>query len=165
MRPALALTLLLTLGAALPACSIRPRLIPDTRRSEAMAFPPVSMEIHPLSRIQAQDGRRRAVIDAHIVFTDQAGDEVKSVGMLRIELYRERGPVEGLGERDQIERWAVDLTDPTVNADAYDRVTRTYRFRLEGAPPESRESESFVLRAWLRLPSGTQLIAQRRISG
>ncbi|HBS29302.1 MAG TPA: hypothetical protein DEB06_07590 [Phycisphaerales bacterium] len=145
------------------SCSIRPKAAGEVPPSPSPAFTPQRIEIHPLTSIERPANGRGSTIDAHLVFLDEASDEVKTLGVLRLELYRERGPVLGLGEREQIARWAVDLSDPAINAEAYDRVTRTYRVSLRGVTGAARGSEALVLRAWLRLPSGRQLSAERRL--
>jgi len=166
MTPARATTaaaLLFLSAITLPACNLRPKALGEANPAPAPVFTPRSMEIHPLTRIEADPEGRQATIDAHIAFLDADADEVKSVGVLRLELYRERGPVEGVGDREQIARWAVNLSDLVTNAEAYDRVTRTYRVTLRGVPASRRTDDSLVLKAWLRLPSGAQLSAERRL--
>jgi hypothetical protein len=119
-------------------------------------FEPVSVLIHPLTRfVPSERGAGR--IDAHIELRDSAGDDVKGAGRLTLELYRETGPVSGMGSREQLLRWEADLSDPKENSRAFDRVTRTYRFELSGVPAEAGQDRALSLRVVLWLPGGAQI--------
>lgn len=94
------------------------------------AFAPVRVAVHPLSgvRLDRETGRRQ--VEAHIELFDQWDHPVKSLGTAVFELYREAG-VASVGDiGGQIARWEYAMSDPEVNARAYDPVTRTYRFQL-----------------------------------
>lgn len=127
-------------------------------------FAPVEIRIHPLTRLvreQDEDGGSR--IEAHIEMLDEVGDGVKGAGQLTIELYRGSGPVAGVGEEDQVQRWTLDLVDRRANAGAYDRVTRTYRVVLTGLPLFIKGPEGLTLRVRLTTPAGRQLSSEARL--
>lgn len=95
-------------------------------------FIPASMIIHPLTRLD-EDAAGRLWLYCHIEFKDSWGDNVKSTGMLDLELYRPSGPRSaGMGRQELV--WRVDLTDLERNASLYDPATRTYRLPLENPP-------------------------------
>lgn len=128
----------------------------------ACLFEPVSVEVHPLTRLVAGEGG--VSIDAHVSLRDEEGDEVKGVGRLVIELYRESGPIEGIGERVQVRRWDADLSNAERNSRAYDRVTRTYRFELSGVPGTDADGAILTLRAVFIRADGRQMSAERRLA-
>lgn len=156
----------------LPSCGIEqkggvrpPSPARGTEGGGASSYPfsPVAIVIHPLTRLVVdRDSRTR--IDAHIEFRDAAGDEVKGAGRLVLELYRESGPVTGMGGREQLLRWETDLTDARANSNAYDRVTRTYRFELTGVPANAASGRSLVLRAVL-MGSGSRPLEDEAVIG
>jgi hypothetical protein len=95
-------------------------------------FEPVSIRVHPLSRIAVEpDGARK--VELLIECRDAEGDSVRSVGTLWVRL--------GDAARPELEH---DLGNPEVNQQDWDRVTRTYR-------------RSMPLPASLRCDAGTML--------
>lgn len=153
---------------ALGACGLEPKPLPERPRQprgeRPNMFAPVEVRIHPLTRMiheKDEDGGNR--IEAHIEMLDEAGDGVKGAGMLSIELYRGSGPVSGVGEQDQLDRWSINLADRQINAEAYDRVTRTYRVVLTGLPRYLKGPEGLTLHIRLTTPGGRQLAAEARI--
>lgn len=128
-------------------------------------FAPVKLVIHPLTRLApAPAGEEGLIIDVHIELRDETGDDVKGVGMLAFELFREGGPLEGMGDRRQLRRWEADISDLEKNSEAFDRVTRTYRFELAGVPPDARTSQRLGLRATFSQSAGRQLSAEHRFA-
>ncbi len=126
-------------------------------------FLPERIEIHPLTRLYTDPITDEIRIEAHVELFDDQGDQVKGAGDLLLELYEETGPVDGLGGERQVERWLLNLSDPVENAQAYDRVTRTYRATLTGLPDRVRDSDTLVLRAQLTTSDGRRLSALHRI--
>lgn len=153
-RLALAGTLLLALGCGLKTKGgARPGNAARPQSAARCLFEPVSILVHPLTRfVPGERGVGR--IDAHVELRDAEGDDVKGAGRLTLELYRETGPVTGMGAREQLLRWETDMSDPKENSRAFDRVTRTYRFELAGVPAEAGDDRALMLRAVLRLPTG-----------
>jgi len=126
-------------------------------------YTPRELRVHPLTRVAAAGGTDVGgvaeegygvgtsfagpgrLLDVHVEFLDRVGDSVKAVGPVWFELYpegsaRRRFDPAGGAAAGRIARWSVDLADPDRNDAHYDRVTRTYRFRLrlgaEAAPPD-----------------------------
>lgn len=170
MRPIRAILLSTPLaGALLLGGCLEPKPLPDRSAQQRSAdreglFAPVEVRVHPLTRFvreKDEDGGHR--IEAHIEMLDQAGDGVKGAGTLSIELYRGSGPVSGVGEKDQLDRWTINLADPKVNAEAYDRVTRTYRVILTGLPNDLKGPDGLTLRIRLTTPTGRQLSSEARL--
>lgn len=160
--------LLATIPPVLCACGLQPKSHaspPKLRPVTVYPYTPARLNVHPLTRFisEGRDGSPR--IEAHIEMLDASGDESKGWGELLLELYRESGPVEGVGASEQIMRWTIDLSDADRNTEAYDRVTRTYRVTLRGLPATLRPSDPLILKALLITPDGKQISASRRIAG
>lgn len=119
-------------------------------------FAPAKLVVHPLTHLVT--GGESPHIDAHIELLDAAGDEVKGVGALTLELTRGIG---GAGGRARL--WQIDLNDLGRNSEAYDRVTRTYRFELTGMPAEALDGRGATLRVTLTTPDGRKLSGDRRL--
>lgn len=81
-------------------------------------FAPVSVRVHPLSRI-AVDAAGKREVELRIECRDVDGDSVRTIGTLWVSL--------GNDARPELEH---DLGDPRVNQADWDRVTRTYRRTL-----------------------------------
>ena len=148
------------------ACEVKPKAgaRPGAPAASLRAWPfvPERIDVHPLTRIVAS-AERGAQILAHIEMRDRFGDDVKAVGELLIELYDDIGPVEGVGERRQVDVWRFDLADLDANRRAYDPVTRTYRLELTEVRSESLKAARALVVATLITPSGSRLTAQRRV--
>ena len=150
--------------AFLPGC-IRPKGAGQLRSHAATAssnpFEPVRIEIHPLTTLRRNPETGRLLIEAHVSFFDAVDDEVKGRGLLLFELYLERAPA---GERRQLSRWTVDLSDLIQNEHSYDRVTRTYRATLTGLPQEiERGDGGLTLEAQLTTADQRHLRAAYRL--
>lgn len=146
----------LALGVVLPGCGSAPKPRVVGVYPDSCAFEPVAIVVHPLTRLVLQP-EKEPRIDAHIEFRDAAGDEVKAVGALVIELFRGSGPFMGEGMRQQVLRWETNLSDMEENSRAYDRVTRTYRFELTGPADALDEKSSLRLRATLTRDKGREI--------
>lgn len=137
----------------LSGCGVRPLSPYSGLRVDPAAltnpFSPVSMEIHPLTRID-RDAAGDLWIICHIEMRDVWGDPVKGVGQLQIQLYRPIGArLSGHGVQELT--WDVDLSDLERNAAHYDGATRTYRLPLREPPSWLAEAtESQAARALLR---------------
>ncbi|MBL8745925.1 MAG: hypothetical protein JNK58_06160 [Phycisphaerae bacterium] len=148
---------LLSVGVFAPGCSSGPRPGPRVVASGgSCVFEPVAIVVHPLSRLVMAEGKEPR-IDAHIELRDAAGDEVKGVGRLVLELFRGSGPFMGGGSRQQVLRWETDLSDLAENDRSFDRVTRTYRFELTGLPATVDEKSGLRLRAELTTEDGREM--------
>lgn len=118
--------------------SHRPRTINTTPGSNqpfeigtaSMHWPywPVSMRIHPLTRVVEADGQ--LIIEARVEFADADGSTTRGVGQLRLMLIETAGQRAGT----LVQEWTVDLRHGGTNGLHFDDITRTYQFRLELDP-------------------------------
>jgi len=106
------------------------------------AFEPVELRIHPLTRLRESPSAAGSAIDLYFELLDRWGHGVKSLGTLTVEL-RDIG-VGGQREPFQVRNWTIVLTDPDLNSEAYDRVTRTYRVVLEDVPSGADDTQLLV---------------------
>lgn len=131
-------------------------------------FAPVSMQIHPLTRVD-RGAKDKLWIIVYIELKDSWGDTTKGTGRLQIQLYRPSGArAAGIGSQELT--WDVDLSDLDRNASLYDPATRTYRLPLEEPPawvgqsldPATRDQARVRLRAVLTTtgPDGKPLVLQ-----
>jgi len=121
-------------------------------------FAPRTIRVHPLTALELSPPRGAPYINAHIELLDGADDPVKALGELTFILYS--GERVGQSLR-QIASWPVEaFADPALNARAFDHVTRTYRFRLEGLPDDLDPTEGLVLEAGFR-SGGRERISAR----
>jgi hypothetical protein len=128
---------------------------PDPGRAEADAFAPRELRVHPLTRLQLKPETGPPHIDAHIELLDAAGDTVKAMGRLTFVLYSGERVRQA---RRQIAIWEVSgFDDPDLNAQAFDHITRTYRFRLEGLPVGLDPTAGLVLEASLTRSDGSRV--------
>lgn len=154
--------------AVLPGCGLQPKgnsgaavassssQQSDSAVQTAMVFAPERLRVHPLTRIVRQEESGRTVVEAHIELLDHWGDSTKWLGVLAMELYRP-GAGGAAGGQEQVNVWNLDLTDPEANAQAYDRVTRTYRATLTGVSSEPNRTRGWSLRVTFNTPQGRQL--------
>jgi hypothetical protein len=131
-----ALCLLAIALAAGVGCSWKggPSTRADDSGSEVWSPQPVQMRVYPSSRFAAApDGS--PVLEARIELLDSMGDSTKAAGEYRVELLR--SAEEGMGER--LYAWDVLVQNQAQQARHYDKVTRTYLFRLkldDAGPPQ-----------------------------
>lgn len=92
------------------------------------AFAPSRVRIHPLTHVDASGSR--GVLVLHYELRDRFGDSVKSLGELKVELYKPGPGVMGSMESREAS-WTVEQTlAPEGNTERFDRTTRTYRIQL-----------------------------------
>lgn len=118
--------------AALPQPKIASATAPAAPCPQDDPFAPVELRIHPLTMVQPAGPSGELL--AHIELLDRYGDTVKALGVLTLELAVQAPGFTSDARPAQSRRWEVDLRDPAASSRRFDRVTRTYRFRLEGAP-------------------------------
>jgi hypothetical protein len=160
----------LVLGALIlgcSACDLAPKsggsrsagpVVRDGASSNVMyinPFEPQRVRVHGLTALTTVNGEPR--IDIHLELYDAYGHPVKALGTFVFQLYA--GTTAEGDLQEQLRRWIVDLSDPEINASAYDRVTRTYRAALTGAPPVET-SRGYVLEVQFRSPGGASLTAR-----
>ncbi len=123
-------------------------------------FQPRDLVIHPLTRYVADPPVGGPRVETHVELLDEFGHPVKVLGTLDFQLYRDAAGGQIAGE--QLRRWEVDLSEPAANADAYDRVTRTYRVSLTGAPAIGGRPTALVLLAQFETLEGMVLTTEHR---
>lgn len=136
MGRALACGLSLACGLALAAChgphppgsdTSRPASPPPRAGVARWPFWPTGMRFHPLSRLVMNASTGEAIIEARLEFVDPEGATSKAWGQLTVEMY-DASPA---GDPTTQGVWSIDLTQPRINVDRFDDVTRTYLIRLQ----------------------------------
>ena len=74
------------------------------------------------------------VMDVFVELRDQFGDPIKAIGKFRFEIYmyKSQASADHRGQRFPLKglQW-VDLNEPLLNQEHWDKITRCYRFVLE----------------------------------
>lgn len=147
---------------------------PPQRGSRAMkagaieggVFAPRRIQVHGLTRLVGATGNEPARIDLHMELLDRFGHGVKALGEVRVELYEGSiiGERVGVGSM-QRRLWRLDLRDPATNAEAFDRITRTYWLILRDLPDEVIRNPRGSLRLQVRftVPGGREITAVHRL--
>jgi len=94
-----------------------------------------TIRIHPFTQTRVLDeaGGIRGV-DVRIEADDAYGDATKAFGDFRFEMYHfVTNSLDPKGER--IATWNVSLLDPKQNLVHWDKITRTYEFKLQWDQP------------------------------
>jgi len=132
--------------------------------SEAWAFAPARVRLHPLSRIARGQRANERIVEAHVELLDRWGHGTKGLGTFVFELHRDALESDGASRgQEQINLWNLDLTNPDTNARAFDRVTRTYRATLTGVAESATRAIGLTLRVTFRTHDGRQLTASLRL--
>lgn len=172
-RAGVAAAMALCAGPALPGCGfIEPKVatrpgagISGAGVSATAPFEPVELRVHPLTEIRRSPERPAGdEATVHLELLDAWGDTVKALGRLTLEMRIEAPGFAGAGA-GQTQVWELNLTDPAVNSQRFDRVTRTYRIRVRGAPRWDPARQRARLIATMTLPSGATLQGERVLDG
>ena len=122
-------------ASLIAGCGSRPEIRAEQLSDQAITSPnpfaPVSMIVHPLTRVDFDETTETGRIICHLELRDSWEDACKGVGRIRIDLLKPTLMAE-VGE--QALTWEVDLADLPTNARLYDQATRTYRLALDDAP-------------------------------
>jgi hypothetical protein len=153
--------------ACLGACDVTLKRPPADARTEEpsqrvrLAFAPVRMAVHPLSRIveDPRTGGRR--IEAHVELIDAYDHLVKAMGEFRFEISEVGGEPLRLPDGSRM-LWRIDAKTPARASAPFDPLTRTYRFVLTDLP-SGRDRETLRLRVTFSPPSGERLNAERDV--
>lgn len=116
------------------------------------ASEPRELRISPLTRVET-DERGEAVLVVHLELVDAWGHSGKWLMLARVEVSeteRSAGDEKGAIGKDEA-RVDVDLTDPAVNAGAFDWITRTYVVRVKKLPSWATQRGSS---GWVRAAVG-----------
>ncbi len=121
---------------------------------------PQTIRVHPFTGTRTFDeaGGIRG-IDVRIEAVDAYGDATKAFGTFRFEMYHfVPNSLDPKGQR--IATWTEDLLQPRKNVLHWDKITRTYQFRLQWdqAIPVGKK---FVLLAYFTSPFTSRLDDQR----
>lgn len=172
--PAAATAAVAALGAVAlafvpPGCGVAPKPVPDPASDSAAAdragpFEPVSMRVHPLTRLTRDPATGARRIEAHIELIDAWGHGVKSLGSFVLELYRDAGNRPDPAGRAQKRLWTIAMPTGAAASDPFDRVTRTYHLTLADVPADLPDAEALRLFATFTTPSGRQLVATHRFA-
>ena len=77
---------------------------------------------------------RPDTLDVFVEMRDQFGDPIKATGKFRFEIYmyKQKASTDRRGQRFPLKglQW-VDLTDPVLNQEHWDKITRCYHFTLQ----------------------------------
>ena len=121
---------------------------------------PKAIRIHPFTGTRTFDeaGGIRG-IDVRIEMVDGSGDAIKAFGDFRFELHRFRAISED-PKGPLAATWVVSLSKPNVNMLHWDKLSRTYKFKLQWDTPIP-VGDRFVMVAAYSSPFTQRLIAQR----
>jgi hypothetical protein len=101
---------------------------------------PRGLVVHGLTRLERGAGADGAwELVAHVELLDAGGHSCKWLGLLVVTLEAPSTVTAdewraGQGAASPNRTWAVDISTPGQNAEAFDWATRTYRVRLRGLP-------------------------------
>ena len=136
--------------------SDRPQSIPEPIN----LLLPASIRLHPFTgtRTFDENGGIRGV-DVRIEAMDHLGDATKAFGEFRFEMYKfvanSQDP-----KGDLIATWAEDVLSPKKNLLHWDKITRTYEFKLQWNKPIP-VGNRFVLLATFKSPFTERMYAER----
>ena len=154
------------LSAAPAGCAFkgtRPFFVPPAARQELWQPRPVRVRVYPASRFVADQNRKRVVLEARIELLDDMGDSIKSVGEFHFELLGEPGRGRTTLDR-RLYTWDVPLLTLRQQQSHYDKVTRTYLFRLKMDDAFS-PSKDTTLKVWFVPSGGHRLEAETTMPG
>ena len=106
-------------------CSSSPKQT-GPRKSSNWAYAPDSVSIHPLSRIRISEDKTRATAVVHVEFKDGDDFACRGLGDLFIKIASASG--------NSVITKLFKLSDPDVNRELFDNVTRTYCIELPTSP-------------------------------
>ena len=121
---------------------------------------PKTIRIHPFTgtRDFDQSGGIRG-IDVRIEAVDHYGDPTKAFGTMRFELYRfQPNSIDPKGKRIAV--WEESTIEPAKNLLHWDKITRTYEFKLQWESPIP-VGRKFVLQAVFTSPFSERMFAER----
>ena len=121
---------------------------------------PKSVRIHPFTGTRSFDeaGGIRG-IDVRIEAVDHYGDPTKAFGQMRFELFRFKpNSTDPKGKRIAV--WEESTIAPKKNLVHWDKITRTYEFKLQWDSPIP-VGRKFVLQAVFTSPFTERMFAER----
>lgn len=136
--------------------SDRPQSIPEPIH----LLLPASIRLHPFTGTRTFDessGIRG--VDVRIEAMDRLGDATKAFGEFRFEMYQ-FVPNSQNPKGDLIATWVEDVFPPRKNLLHWDKITRTYEFKLQWDKPIP-VGKRFVLLATFNSPFTERMYAER----
>ena len=121
---------------------------------------PKTVRIHPFTGTRSFDeaGGIRG-IDVRIEAIDHYGDPIKAFGQMRFELFRFKpNSTDPKGKRIAV--WEESIIAPKKNLVHWDKITRTYEFKLQWDSPIP-VGRKFVLQAVFTSPFTERMFAER----
>ena len=112
---------------ALAGCANQDKTAPGGGEGAGWPYWPTEIRIHPLSRLVIDQEAAATVIEARIELRDRDGYTCRGCGQLRLDL----APYSLDESAQPVATWNLSLDDAEFNRERYDKVTRTYLFRLE----------------------------------
>lgn len=125
---------------------------------------PNAIRIHPFTGTQIFDADRNLRgVDVRIEVMDAYGDAAKAFGDFRFEMYQFiPNSIDPKGKR--IATWEESLIEPKKNLLHWDKITRTYEFKLQWDEPIA-PGRQFVLLAYFDSPFTDRLQTERVFTG
>lgn len=124
------------------------------------ALLPRRIRLHPFTQTwPAERAGATGGIEARVEAIDHFGDTTKAFGTFRFEAFAYR-PHQAESSGRRLAVWSVDLTDAEANLTHWDRLSRTYKFRLMWSRPVPA-GERFVLRGTFLPPDGPRLFDEQ----
>lgn len=158
LLPLLICALLLPLGCSQPN-------LDEPNTEERPLFGPAAMRIHPIfTQVKdwTGDGKPDGV-EVLLEFQDQFGDPTKAAGTAMFELYKYRmANPDPRGQR-LANPWIGSITTLQEQKQLWNRVSRTYTFRL--AYPQITLTDSYVLTVAFRTTTGERLFDRVVLEG
>ena len=115
---------------------------------------PTQMRVYPGSRFTELRGR--GIVQAQIELMDEMGDAIKAAGYVHLSLHRKDGAGGDLGE--QLYAWDIDLLTLSDQRKHWNRVTRTYLFRLSFGNQQTPTADTVLVAVFTPL-QGSRLRA------
>jgi len=125
------------------------------------AFPPVRLLVHPLTRMRNDRTNGDLRIDAHVELLDEFDHLTKGLGEFRFEVDSLNRDAVRLPDGSRL-IWRIPMETPSTASEAFDPLTRSYRFVLTELSPGFK-ADSIVLRATFVSSSGTRLYGERAV--
>ena len=122
----LIILLLIVAVASTSHCSSK--VIKGPIRVATLAYAPVSINVHPLSRFSSKNSDSSFII--HVQLLDGDGFACRGLGKLVISIANNEG--------DKVESELFNLEDTKMNTALFDGVTRTYKIPWDKVPSNNK---------------------------
>jgi len=137
--------------------------MPRPTRPDVWRPQPVRIRVYPSSRFTTEQVSQTVVLEARIELLDDMDDPIKGVGQFHFELLGKPGRGRTALDR-RLYSWDVAVFTLEQQTRRYDKVTRTYLFRLKGDEP-FLPSKDTTLKAVFVPPTGRTLEDQIAFPG